>query len=200
MEYAPRGFDWLVQVFFLNLCCLPCAYGTGEGGFAWVLGAKGQTCTAACTSVSLVCLPEKFCKVDSTAAFQAASDGSLSCPDGYRGNSGRLAPAKYVGFIGSGCFWQTAGSGGTCASSSSAYTVLNRYNYNYSQYKVGRHTRSAHSDGRSSDLGSALASHRLTDLTTASAECTVVVSSGPTLAAELGAAGVSKDTTTGPMI
>ena len=107
MEYAPRGFDRLVQVFSLICCSLPCAY--GEGGFCWKYGSQGQTCTAACTSAALVCV-NKFDKVGSEAAFQELG---VAC-SGYGSSSYSGYPAKDSG--NGYCNYQT-GSGGDCTTS-----------------------------------------------------------------------------------
>ena len=114
MKYAPRGFDRVVQVFFL-ICCLPCVY--GEGGFCWKWGAEtSQSCSTVCTNAGLLCV-KKFDKVGSQAAFQEAG-GGVVCSS-YNGGSWSGHPAKYNGI----CIYQT-GSTGDCTSSNPAYNRL----------------------------------------------------------------------------
>ena len=104
MEYAPRGFDRVVQVFFL-ICCLPCVY--GEGGFCWQWGADSQSCSTVCTNAGLLCV-KKFDKVGSEAAFQEAG-GGVAC-NGYGGQSYSGYPGKKSN---GDCVYQT-GSDGDC--------------------------------------------------------------------------------------
>ena len=114
MEYV-RGFDRPMALVFLSLLST-CA---AAGGFVWQWAAQGQTCTAACSDVGLVCV-EEFSKIDSPAAFEAAIDGSgESCPGGYEGASGSRTPAKYTGK----CYWQT-GTSASCGTFYSAFTRL----------------------------------------------------------------------------
>ena len=115
-----RGFDRPMALVFLSLLST-CA----AGGFVWQWSAQGQTCTAACSDVGLVCVKE-FSKIGSQAAFVAASDGSVSCTGGYSGAPYSWTPGKeyhssHTG--GSKCFWQS-GFSSTCTASSSSVTRL----------------------------------------------------------------------------
>ena len=111
MEYA-RGFDRPMALVFMSLLST-CA---AAGGFVWQWGADKQSCTAACSDAGLVCVEgggEPYSKIDSQAAFEAASDGSVSCPSGYAasdGSIGNISPCNVQGT----CYWQ-AGSAGICA-------------------------------------------------------------------------------------
>ena len=80
------------------------------GGFTWKWGTEGQNCVTVCTLAGLACV-DKFSKVDSQAAFQAASDGSVSCGS-YYGQEWTKAPMKWVD---GDCVWQTGST--TCYTS-----------------------------------------------------------------------------------
>ena len=110
---------------FLFLCFLPGA--CSQGGFVWLVGSEGQSCTAACSEAltptgqpgGLTCV-KQFSKIGDSAALKAVTRGlcdPVTLADS--GNQDASAPMIIPGFK---CYWQSGGlTEGTCAATDSSY-------------------------------------------------------------------------------